>query len=53
VSRRTSVVLFAGREIWPVVRRTLLAVFGVQLILALGLTLVDSWRRRGKKPQPF
>jgi cardiolipin synthase A/B len=53
VSKGSRVVLFAGREIWPVVRRTLLAVFGVQLILALGLTLVDSWRRRGKKPQPF
>ena len=35
------------------VRRTLLAVLGVQLVLALSLTLVDSWRRRGKKPQPF
>jgi cardiolipin synthase len=46
-------VLFAGREIWPVVRRTLFTFFGVQLILAISLTLVDSWRRRGKKPQPF
>jgi cardiolipin synthase len=36
-----------------VVRRTLLTVLGVQLVLALSLTLVDSWRRRGKKPQPF
>lgn len=43
----------AGREIWPVVRRTLLTVFGVQLVLAISLTLVDSWRRRGKRPQPF
>ena len=47
------VVLSAGREIWPVVRRTLLAILGVQLVLALSLTLVDSWRRRGKRPQPF
>ncbi len=44
---------FAGREIWPVVRRTLLAILGIQLVLAISLTLVDSWRRRGKKPQPF
>src|SRR3954470_23397952 len=53
VRRRTSIALFAGREIWPVVRRALLTVLGVQLVLALSLTLVDSWRRRGKKPQPF
>ncbi len=46
-------MLFAGREIWPVVRRALLAVLGIQLVLAISLTLVDSWRRRGKKPQPF
>src|SRR6476620_3306320 len=26
---------------------------GVQLALAIGLTLVDSYRRRGKKPKPF
>jgi cardiolipin synthase len=53
VSKRGRAVRFAGREIWPVVRRTVLTIFGVQLVLALGLTLVDSWRRRGKKPQPF
>jgi cardiolipin synthase len=34
-------------------RRTLLTIFGVQLALAMGLTLVDSYRRRGKKPKPF
>jgi cardiolipin synthase len=33
--------------------RALLAVFGFQLLLALALTLVDSYRRRGKKPKPF
>jgi cardiolipin synthase A/B len=53
VSRRSSAVRFAGREIWPVVRRTLLTILGIQLVLAISLTLVDSWRRRGKKPQPF
>jgi cardiolipin synthase A/B len=47
------VVLFAGREIWPVVRRCLLTFLGIQFVLAISLTLVDSWRRRGKKPQPF
>jgi cardiolipin synthase len=30
-----------------------MAVFGVQLLLALVLTLVDSYRRRGKRPKPF
>ncbi|GAA4365596.1 phospholipase D-like domain-containing protein [Nocardioides caricicola] len=35
------------------VRRTLLAIFGLQLALAIGMSLVDSYRRRGKKPKPF
>ncbi len=34
-------------------RRALLVTLGVQLLLALSLTLVDSYRRRGKKPKPF
>jgi cardiolipin synthase len=34
-------------------RRVLLAVLGAQFLLAIGLTLVDSYRRRGKKPKPF
>lgn len=45
------------REIWPslsgTARRVLLSVLGLQLGLVLVLTLVDSYRRRGKKPQPF
>jgi cardiolipin synthase len=36
-----------------VLRRTLLTVFGVQLALAVSMSLVDSYRRRGKKPKPF
>ncbi len=36
-----------------VLRRTLLAVFGIQFVLAVGMSLVDSYRRRGKKPKPF
>jgi cardiolipin synthase A/B len=35
------------------VRRLLLATFGLQLVLAVCLTLVDSYRRRGKKPRPL
>ncbi len=34
-------------------RRALLTIIGTQLALAIGLTLVDSYRRRGKKPKPF
>lgn len=36
-----------------VLRRTLLAIFGLQVIVAISLTLIDSYRRRGKKPRPF
>jgi cardiolipin synthase len=34
-------------------RRTLLTLLGVQFALAIGMSLVDSYRRRGKKPKPF
>ena len=34
-------------------RRALLVTLGLQLALAVTLTLVDSYRRRGKKPKPF
>ena len=40
-------------RIVAVLRRTLLTIFGVQVALAVILTLVDSYRRRGKKPRPF
>jgi cardiolipin synthase len=36
-----------------VLRRTLLTIFGVQVLLAVSLTLVDSYRRRNRKPKPF
>jgi cardiolipin synthase len=35
------------------VRRGVLWFFGAQVGLALALTLVDSYRRRGRKPRPF
>jgi cardiolipin synthase len=35
------------------VRRSLLTVFGIQLAVAIVMSLVDSYRRRGKKPKPF
>lgn len=34
-------------------RRTLLSVFGVPLVIAIAMSLVDSYRRRGKHPKPF
>jgi cardiolipin synthase len=34
-------------------RRTLLGLVGLQLGAAIALSLVDSYRRRGKKPKPF
>ena len=34
-------------------RRVLLRIFGLQVALAVALTLVDSYRRRGKRPKPF
>jgi cardiolipin synthase len=45
--------LFSTERLMKVLRRALLTVFGVQVALAMGLTLVDSYRRRGKKPKPF
>jgi cardiolipin synthase A/B len=35
------------------VRKALLTVFGVPMAVAVVLTLVDSYRRRGKRPKPF
>jgi cardiolipin synthase len=50
VSHRT---VLSSERLTKVIRRALLTVFGVQFALAIGLTLVDSYRRRGKKPKPF
>jgi cardiolipin synthase len=40
-------------KVLTVLRRTVLVVLGVQVALAVAMTLVDSYRRRGKKPRPF
>jgi cardiolipin synthase len=42
-----------GTSLRARVRRALLVTFGLQVALAVALTLVDSYRRRGKKPKPF
>ena len=36
-----------------IAKRALLSLLGLQVLLALVLTLVDSYRRRGRKPNPF
>jgi cardiolipin synthase len=40
-------------RLWTFFRRLLLAVLGLQVGLAIGMSLVDSYRRRGKRPKPF
>jgi cardiolipin synthase len=53
VSKRRTRLLSDPSRLGGLLRRTLLGVFGFQLLLALVLTLVDSYRRRGKRPKPF
>ena len=36
-----------------ILRRTFVGVVGAQFALAFAMTLIDSYRRRGKKPKPF
>ncbi len=36
-----------------VARKTLLTILGVQVAVAVIMSVVDSYRRRGKKPKPF
>ncbi len=41
------------RGVRTVLRRALLSLLGLQLLLTVALTLVDSYRRRGRRPKPF
>ena len=43
----------AADRVFRALRRTLMTLLGVQLALAVGMSLVDSYRRRNKKPKPF
>jgi len=43
----------SATRLLTVVRKTLLTVLSVQLGVAIVMSLVDSYRRRGKKPKPF
>ncbi len=36
-----------------VAKRVVLAVFGIPVLVAIAMSVVDSYRRRGKKPKPF
>ncbi len=51
--RRARLRLPGNLSLGSVVRRLLLSAFGFQVLMALTLTLVDSYRRRGRKPSPF
>lgn len=46
-------MLPSAQRLLVVLRRTLLGILGLQVGLAVVLTLVDSYRRRGKKAKPF
>ncbi|WP_309648977.1 phospholipase D-like domain-containing protein [Nocardioides sp.] len=43
----------SATRLLTVARKTLLTVLSVQLGVAIVMSLVDSYRRRGKKPKPF
>ena len=43
----------SAERLTAIIRRTLLAVVVTPFLAAIGLTLFDSYRRRGKKPKPF
>ena len=36
-----------------VLKRGLMITFGIPMLVAIGMSLVDSYRRRGKRPKPF
>lgn len=44
---------WTSARLFRLLRRTLLSIIGVQVALAAAMTLIDSYRRRGKKPKPF
>ncbi len=46
-------IRFVESPVTRALKRAFLSMIGFQLLLALTLTLVDSYRRRGKRPKPF
>jgi cardiolipin synthase A/B len=45
--------LLSRSTVTTLAKRVLMSVLGLQVVIALALTLVDSYRRRGKRPRPF
>jgi cardiolipin synthase len=43
----------AAERALRLLRRTFLTLLGVQVVLAVGMSLVDSYRRRSRRPKPF
>ncbi|MCW2818135.1 MAG: phospholipase [Marmoricola sp.] len=53
VQRRHHPLVNMRHPVATVVRRFLTVTFGVPVVVALAMSLVDSYRRRGKRPKPF
>ena len=51
--RRAPAGLWSFDGARTVVKRALLTFFGIPFLVAVVMTVVDSYRRRGKKPKPF
>ncbi|GAB3665966.1 phospholipase D-like domain-containing protein [Nocardioides korecus] len=53
VQRRHHPLVNMRHPVATVVRRFLTVTFGVPVLVAVAMSLVDSYRRRGKRPKPF
>ncbi len=53
VQRRHLPLINTAHPVAMVAKRGLFVVFGIPMLVAIGASLVDSYRRRGKKPKPF
>ena len=53
VQRRHHPLINTSHPVAQVAKRALLTVFGIPMLVAIAMSLVDSYRRRGKKPKPF
>ncbi len=50
---RRSPLINTSHPVALFIRRALLLVFGAPILIAIAVTLIDSYRSRGKKPKPF
>ncbi len=53
VQRRHLPLINTAHPVAQMLKRTLLTLFGIPMLVAVAMSLVDSYRRRGKKPKPF